>query len=240
MLCLTGASAQSDFRRRRLIDMIRETFPNVSQIHSRYQYFIHTHSDPTKLQLQQLCSLLDANPKADTLPGQTIWVSPRFGTISPWSSKATDIVHNCGISSVARVERTIEYGFVGLESDQTKNQHLRTLLHDRMTESIASQPPAPEALFRNEQPSRLTRIDMLGSGIAALNDANESLGLALSNDEIDYLFDNFSKLDRNPSDAELMMFAQANSEHCRHKIFKRLLRAMLHSAGYLAANSNIK
>jgi len=219
MLCLTGASAQSDFRRQRLISLVQETFPNVSEIHSRYQYFASTSTDLTEQQLQQLCSLLDAISESTDQVGHVIWVSPRLGTISPWSSKATDILHNCGLSAVTRVERVIEYGFIGLESHQAQDPQLHALLHDRMTESIDNEPPAPEALFRNEQPERLTRIDILGDGIAALIDANHTLGLALSEDEIGYLFDNFSKLDRNPSDAELMMFAQANSEHCRHKIF---------------------
>ena len=219
MLCLTGASAQSDFRRQRLISLVRETFPQVSDVHSRYQYFVQTGIDLTNEQLQQLYSLLDAKPIADAQVGQAIWVSPRLGTISPWSSKATDILHSCGLNAVTRVERAIEYGFIGLEQQQLQDQRLYALLHDRMTESISNEPPALEQLFRNEQPERLTRIDILNNGKAALTEANLSLGLALSDDEIDYLLENFIKLDRNPSDAELMMFAQANSEHCRHKIF---------------------
>jgi len=189
MLCLTGASAQSDFRRQRLLNQVRETFPNVSDIHSRYQYFIHTQSDLTETQLRQLGALLEASPMAETQLGQAIWVSPRLGTISPWSSKATDIVHNCGLAAVVRMERAIEYGFVGLAPDQLQAPQLHALLHDRMTESIATEPPAPEAIFRNEQPARLTRVDMLGGGLAALSEANNSLGLALSDDEIDYLFE---------------------------------------------------
>lgn len=219
MLCLTGASAQSDFRRQRLLSLIRETFPNVSDIRSRYQYFVQTSTDLNELQLRQLDSLLDASANFAVQAGHALWVLPRIGTISPWSSKATDILRNCGLNSVVRVERAIEYGFVGLEPHQLTDARLQTSLYDRMTESISHEPPAPDALFRNEPPERLTRIDIKGAGKAALSDANLTLGLALSDDEIDYLFDNFTKLSRNPSDAELMMFAQANSEHCRHKIF---------------------
>jgi len=180
---------------------------------------VDTSADLTEQQLAQLGSLLDASLTPSDQPGQPIWVSPRLGTISPWSSKATDIVHSCGLKVVTRVERAIEYGFVGLAPQQAQNTQLRALLHDRMTETMADEPPEPADIFKNEQPERLTRIDMLGGGIEALIDANLTLGLALSDDEIDYLFENFSKLERNPSDAELMMFAQANSEHCRHKIF---------------------
>jgi len=223
MLCLTGASAQSEFRRKRLISLVSETFPSVSpnvlEIHSRFQYFVQTSIELTDQQRLHLYSLLDANPAPIEQPGQPIWVSPRLGTISPWSSKATDILHGCGLNAVTRVERAIEYGFVGLDIDQAQNQQFRALLYDRMTESIDNEPPPTAALFRNEQPERLTRVDILGDGKIALIDANNALGLALSDDEIDYLFDNFNKLNRNPSDAELMMFAQANSEHCRHKIF---------------------
>jgi len=145
LLCLTGASAQSDFRRQRLITLVRETFPDVSQIHSRLQYFVHTNNDLSEQQQQQLSSLLDATPVASTQDGHAVWVSPRLGTISPWSSKATDILHSCGLHAILRVERAIEYGFVGLTSEQSQDARLHALLHDRMTETIDNEPPAPEA-----------------------------------------------------------------------------------------------
>ncbi len=223
MLCLTGASAQSDFRQQRLIEQIREIFPNLNAnelaIFSRYQYFLDTDGDPTKKQREQLCSLLDAENTQAQAYQHSIWVSPRVGTISPWSSKATDILRNCGLTAISRVERAIEYGFEGLSNEQLQHPGLFSILHDRMTESIGFEQPEEIALFQHQQPERLSRIDLLQGGKAALHDANEALGLALSDDEIDYLADNFKKLNRNPSDAELMMFAQANSEHCRHKIF---------------------
>ena len=219
MLCLTGASAQSDFRRQRLIEQIRQIYPTLVDLNSRYQYFLDTEAEPSEQQLERLVSLLDANASDANQYECSVWVSPRAGTISPWSSKASDIVHNCGISTVVRVERAIEYGLVGLSQGQAQSPEVLGLLHDRMTESVSSNAPLADTLFVRQQPERLNRIDVQEGGRAALDEANQSLGLALSDDEIEYLADNFAKLERNPSDAELMMFAQANSEHCRHKIF---------------------
>ena len=154
-------------------------------------------------------------------PGSALLtVLPRLGTISPWSSKASDIFLNCGLSSVRRVERGVRW-FVDGSEDISFND-LSILLHDRMTESVyqeAGEEQMLSVLFNSYEPRELSHIDLSGGGVAKLNDANDSLGLALSPDEIRYLHEAYTHLDRNPTDVELMMFAQANSEHCRHKIF---------------------
>lgn len=219
MLCLIGASAQSDFRLHRLLESVQAQCPSVTKIRSRFLYFVDCNADLSQLEIEQLHSLLDVSQGQQETYVSSVWVTPRTGTISPWSSKATDIIHNCGLKSVNRVERAIEYGFDGLNGTQLQNTQMLSHLHDRMTESASLRAPHASDLFAMQQPEALTRIDLLAGGRDALVDANQTLGLALSDDEIDYLADNFTKLNRNPSDAELMMFAQANSEHCRHKIF---------------------
>ena len=143
-------------------------------------------------------------------------VVPRIGTISPWSSKATDVAHNCGLGAVRRIERGIWYTVAGPVHDEPA---LRAALHDRMTESVLASEAEAERLFAHAQPRALEAIDVLGGGRGAIEVANLNLGLALAPDEIDYLAESFRALGRNPMDVELMMFAQANSEHCRHKIF---------------------
>ena len=160
-----------------------------------------------------------------TLPpppgGELLLVTPRLGTISPWSSKATEIARNCGFTAVQRIERGIAWHVGGVKNPAlaTRREEIAARLHDRMTESVLDSTDAARALFHHIAPQPLTIIDSLGGGRTALVAANGELGLALSEDEIDYLIDNFGKLGRNPTDVELMMFAQANSEHCRHKIF---------------------
>jgi phosphoribosylformylglycinamidine synthase len=154
-------------------------------------------------------------------------VLPRFGTISPWASKATDIAHNCGMAHIHRIERGIVFG-VQLKSgllgkakqlDAQKANAIAALLHDRMTETVVRSPDQAQPLFHELAPQPLAFIDIIAGGRGALTDANQTLGLALSDDEIDYLLEAFHRAGRNPTDVELMMFAQANSEHCRHKIF---------------------
>ena len=151
---------------------------------------------------------------------------PRFGTISPWASKATDIARNCGLQ-IRRVERVTEYrfslksGLLGGVKPLTEQelQALALVLHDRMTESVCFEREQAAQLFDERELTPLEHVDVMGQGRAALVQANTEFGLALSEDEIDYLLQAFTNLQRNPSDVELMMFAQANSEHCRHKIF---------------------
>src|SRR5690606_21549019 len=155
-----------------------------------------------------------ADGDADTLH---FLVLPRPGTISPWSSKATDIARNCGLDKVRRLERGIRYSLRG--GDASQYQAIAALLHDRMTQSVVQDLAEAENLFAVAEPRALQSVDILGAGRAALEEANEALGLALADEEIDYLLSSFQVLQRNPNDVELMMFAQANSEHCRHKIF---------------------
>ena len=157
--------------------------------------------------------------------GEAFVVVPRLGTISPWASKATDIAHNCGLTHIHRIERGIAYylqtnsGLLGGAKSLKDIYAVADLLHDRMTETVLRNADEAKALFQELEAKPLEFIDLLGGGRAALEQANTELGLALSDDEIDYLVDAFTQAQRNPTDVELMMFAQANSEHCRHQIF---------------------
>ncbi len=156
-------------------------------------------------------------PRRRRQKGFSFTVVPRLGTVSPWSSKATDIARGCGLEAVLRIERGTLYRIDGMpEPDSAQLASLQACFHDRMTQSILAQPQAGSVLFEHAAPRGLARV---GRSVEALSEANRALGLALSGDEIDYLAAAFSGLGRDPSDAELMMFAQANSEHCRHKIF---------------------
>jgi phosphoribosylformylglycinamidine synthase len=226
MLTLPGSQALSQFRLVRLLARLKAVESSVTSVAAQYLHFVQSARALDPLQSQRLAQLLDdggepatatrAVSAADALP----WlVVPRFGTISPWSSKATDIAQVCGLGSVQRIERGILY-HVGLDAQMApvRRAALAALLHDRMTETVLESPNAASGLFAQESPRPL-RFIALGAGRAALNEANQQLGLALSADEIDYLLDTFRRLGRDPSDVELMMFAQANSEHCRHKIF---------------------
>ncbi|MBI2961161.1 MAG: phosphoribosylformylglycinamidine synthase, partial [Betaproteobacteria bacterium] len=151
--------------------------------------------------------------------GAMLLVVPRVGTISPWSSKATDIARQCGLAAVQRIERGVAYRFDGRDLIARHRSAIAPLVHDRMTETVFEREEEASALFRHFAPRPLALIDVLGRGRAALEEANQALGLALAPDEIDYLLEHFGALGRNPTDVELTMFAQANSEHCRHKIF---------------------
>ena len=206
ILKLRGAAAFSASRLARLAAQLG------TALTAEHWYFIETEGDLDAAELSRLKEMLDIpkHPPAEST-GTLMLVTPRLGTISPWASKATDIAHNCGFAAVKRIERGIAYRLSG-PVDAAK-------LHDRMTESVLDSLDAADALFHHVAPQPLTRVDILSGGREALVLANGTLGLALSDDEIDYLVDNFTKVQRNPTDVELMMFAQANSEHCRHKIF---------------------
>ena len=214
MLILPGSSALSPFRKTKLLD----TLPGVTGLNAQYVHFVETIAPLDEHEQRVLNSLLDYGLHSDEQPqdGELFVVVPRLGTISPWSSKATDICHNAGLSKVVRVERGISYRLQGVIDDDSA---VMAVLHDRMVESVLRSEADAAALFRHETPRPLNTVDILAGGRDALVDANSSLGLALADDEIDYLVSRFQQLQRNPSDAELMMFAQANSEHCRHKIF---------------------
>ncbi|NCW21117.1 MAG: phosphoribosylformylglycinamidine synthase, partial [Gammaproteobacteria bacterium] len=221
-LIVRGAPALSGFRIKKLLARLREVNPAVDSIDSRYVHFIDCERDLDALEIRTLESLLRYGPRSVAAEGSAthaLWVVPRPGTISPWASKATDIARVCGLGAVRRIERGIEYRIVSrVTLEAAALRTLAPLLHDRMTEVVLDDVAQATALFGAEAPRALRRIS-LESGRAALEAANIELGLALSADEIDYLLEAFRAIGRDPSDVELMMFAQANSEHCRHKIF---------------------
>ncbi len=221
MLHIRGAAALSAFRCQKLLKTAQLSIPSLQSVSASYSYFVRTESELDQVEHDRLrVLLLDSEPAAEC-EGFNLYVAPRPGTISPWSSKATNIAHNCGLAKVKRIERGVTYTFDTqgevLESDQ--QNILVDLIHDRMTESVFHNIEAAEALFFTAAPKPLLTVPLLEDGVAALEQANNSLGLALADDEIAYLAKNFKALGRNPTDVELMMFAQANSEHCRHKIF---------------------
>ncbi|MDF2178961.1 phosphoribosylformylglycinamidine synthase [Aliiglaciecola sp. CAU 1673] len=219
MLVLRGAPALSDFKIQKLLDRLRAQDLPVTGLYAEFMHFAHLQADLQDSELQVLKSLLVYGPKVQEHEGagMMVLVVPRPGTISPWSSKATDIARNCGLGKVQRLERGIAYYVQGV--DESQRQAVAALLHDRMTEAVLSELQQADQLFAKASPSPMNSVDILGKGRAALEQANVKMGLALAEDEIDYLFDNFTRLGRNPNDVELYMFAQANSEHCRHKIF---------------------
>ena len=217
MLSLAGASALSPFRTEKLLKKLAE-LSNISQLSAQFYHFVTITTGLNEAGQAVLEQLLadDGRPAERPASGNFRIVTPRPGTISPWSSKATDIAHNCGLNAVQRIERGIVYYF---NENADVNKAALALLHDRMVEAVFAEFAEVEALFQETAPRALTTVDILVGGRAALAAANQSLGLALAADEIDYLLQAFQSLKRNPTDAELMMFAQANSEHCRHKIF---------------------
>ena len=220
MITLKGSPALSEFRIQKLLDSVKPF--GVSQISSHFIHLIETRSELSQQQNEVLNSLLQYGPKMvdHVLEGETFYVVPRVGTISPWSSKATDIAHICGLEDVVKIERGIEYQVqFDAEVSADKLNQVKLLCHDKMVEQVFDQLAHCEALFDHHSPKPMLTIDVLAGGKQKLEQANIELGLALSDDEIDYLVDRYIGLQRNPSDVELMMFAQANSEHCRHKIF---------------------
>ena len=228
MLILPGSNALSAFRSQRLLATLQKIDHAIIAVVARYLHFIDTTQPLTSSDTDRLQGLLTyGEPVSSTVEGDEFIVIPRFGTISPWASKATDIAHNCGMTHIHRIERGVAYrvrvrsGLLGgAKHVQDANiGHIADALHDRMTETVLRNAEEAAGLFQELPAKALASIDLLGGGKAALVTANSELGLALSDDEIDYLADAFARVGRNPTDVELMMFAQANSEHCRHKIF---------------------
>jgi len=235
MLILPGSNALSVFRSQRLLSQLQAAAPAIAAVQARFCHFIDSAAPLSTDDTQRLSAMLTyGEPVPETLyEGSTVefFVIPRLGTISPWASKATDIAHNCGMTHVHRIERGVAYkvvlksGILGSSIGAPKKlgdaelADVAALLHDRMTETVLRSADDASQLFQELAGKSLESIDVLGQGRAALLNANTELGLAMSLDEIDYLFDAFTKARRNPTDVELMMFAQANSEHCRHKIF---------------------
>lgn len=227
-----GGNALSDFKVQQLLPRLADISDKITGLSARFVHLASFDAEPDARTLERLGQLMaygepcaEAHLEAAKAGAAALWVLPRLGTVSPWASKATDIAHNCGLA-LHRVERLVEYRVtmkLGLLSKPTLSEaQLRAIgdvLHDRMTEVVTTERSQAEALFTELHPAPMAHVDVLGGGKAALEAANKEWGLALAEDEIDYLVNAFTGLKRNPTDVELMMFAQANSEHCRHKIF---------------------
>lgn len=225
MMTIAGHGVLTDFQIQKLISEINAVSDlNLTAMSTQAVYVLENYlsqKDSEKavelLNGGQVCQL----EKPDN--ARQVVVSPRFGTISPWSSKATDIFNNCGID-IERIERVVVFSLVGNVSSRLP-KNVEEILHDRMTQSLVYDLSDVKALFMDTKPAHLNHIDIMGKGRAALEEANKTYGFALSDDDINYLIKNYNILARNPTDVELMMFAQANSEHCRHKIFNAEWRA---------------
>lgn len=224
MLIFRGAPALSEFRTQKLFASLKSIEPAILGVYAEFVHFAEVDSKLSDAETETLKSLLTYGSTQDGIlipecpDGLLRLVVPRPGTISPWSSKATDIAHNVGLTSIRRLERGVAFYLQG-EMIEAHRQSVEALLHDRMVETIFSEFSEVESLFAHHEPTPMDSIPVLSEGRRALVEANTRLGLALADDEIDYLLDSFIELNRDPTDVELMMFAQANSEHCRHKIF---------------------
>jgi phosphoribosylformylglycinamidine synthase len=235
-LSLTGSSALSNFRVDKLHAALKISAPNIKKIQAEFVHFVFSSAALNTAEQSTLKQILTYGAASDALGGnihaasgdaklihanKTLYlVIPRIGTISPWASRATDIANNCGLNNVLRIERGIAF-YVETNGvlNSAENAALKAQIHDRMTETVLNNLADAEKLYHHAEPKPFSSVDILAGGATALNAANSELGLALSPDEVIYLVENFTKIGRNPTDVELMMFAQANSEHCRHKIF---------------------
>ena len=230
MLIISGSNALSDFRAKSLLARLQEIDSSITGVAARFIHFADVLPSLTPEDESRLVSLLEygepfIQADRDDMNHTTeeFTVVPRLGTISPWSSKATDIAHNCGMVHVRRIERGISWYISRnapvISLTDEKKSAIAEILHDRMTETVLFDRESLQAIFRELKPLPMTYVNILSEGKDALEKANIQMGLALSEDEVDYLYDAFVKMERDPTDVELMMFAQANSEHCRHKIF---------------------
>ncbi|HEV7915803.1 MAG TPA: phosphoribosylformylglycinamidine synthase, partial [Albitalea sp.] len=222
-----GGSALSTFRAQALLPRLQAVSPRITGVHARHVHWVWSETPLDRPMRDKAEGLLRyGDPYTGPADGPLIVVAPRLGTVSPWASKATDIAHNCGLA-IKRIERVTEFrltlksGLLGGTKplEPAELQAAAALLHDRMTESVLLKREDAVHLFDQQPGKPMQHVDILGRGRSALEAANTEFGLALSADEIDYLVRAFTELKRNPTDVELMMFAQANSEHCRHKIF---------------------
>lgn len=222
VLPLRGVTALSDFRVEKLLQKAAALGLPEVKLSSEFWYFVGSEKALDAATVEKLQALLAAQSVKETPEAREglhlFLVTPRLGTISPWASKATNIAENCGLAGIERIERGMAVWLEGALTDEQKRQWA-ALLHDRMTESVLPDFQTASKLFHHLESETFSTVDVLGGGKEALVKANTEMGLALSADEIDYLVENYQTLNRNPSDVELMMFAQANSEHCRHKIF---------------------
>ena len=217
-LMLQGCAAFSQFRLDTLAERVGQALAGAGgvRVEAFFIYLLEAPSAPDEQTLARACTLLGASGSAATPGG--FFVTPRKGTISPWSSKATDIFQNCGLAGISRVERGVHFRVSagGAELSVDALRPSLNALHDRMTEGVYLE---LGDFFDHRPPAAGKSFDVLGKGVAALEEANRTMGLALSDEEISYLFESYSKAGRNPTDTELVMFGQVNSEHCRHKIF---------------------
>ncbi len=223
-LSLRGSPALSQFRLDKLYASLKTSTPNIAHIYAEFVHFAFSENALDEMQQNTLKQILTYGPQAkvEAPAGELFLIIPRIGTISPWASRATDIANNCGLVDILRLERGVAFYVTttnGKALTESEKATLKTQIHDRMTEQVFGDLNDAQKLYHAATPAPLSTIDILQGGKAALNAANNNMGLALSPDEVDYLLENFSKIGRNPTDVELMMFAQANSEHCRHKIF---------------------
>jgi phosphoribosylformylglycinamidine synthase len=221
ILFLRGAPAFSSFRLQALQQRVALAVTGAHLEAAEYWHFVATRQPLTTAERRQLSALLEERAAGEGQGGELFLVTPRVGTISPWSSKASDIASNSGLQAVERIERGIAFWLDHRQGrlSPAERASIAALLHDRMLETVLDSFARTADLFRHFAPEPLTSVDLLSGGRGELVAANRRLGLALSEDEVDYLADLFLKAQRNPTDVELMMFAQANSEHCRHKIF---------------------
>src|SRR5215471_10252722 len=229
ILKLPGRRALSEFRLNKLLQQATQHLPGLRGIDTQHWHLVKLGRSLSGEETATLHALLTYGPapmpgsdRRDKGGGEMLLVVPRLGTISPWASKATDIARQCGLQAVERIERGAAYRLRGVRVSGLRTAQRRALLpllHDRMTETVLDSLDSADALFHATRPAPLATIAVLAGGRAELKNADRRLGLALSEDEIDYLLDYFTRIGRDPTDVELMMFAQANSEHCRHKIF---------------------
>jgi phosphoribosylformylglycinamidine synthase len=222
ILELAGQAALSEFRLAKYLRALKRADERITGLAARYTYWIQLTAPLSGEHRQRLEALLLSGAEPAALKSKTarLYVAPRPGTVSPWSSKATDIARACDLDEVRRIERGTCYAITSRTgANESSLLHLAPLLHDRMTETVLCAGDEARQLFDQHAPAPLGVVPLGGDAEAALSVANRTLGLALSDDEVRYLATNYRLLGRDPTDAELMMFAQANSEHCRHKIF---------------------
>ena len=218
---LPGPAALSAFRLTKLLATLQQTEPRVRGVQAAFVHLVQVSRALTADEHSRLVALLHYGARASEAPNAApVLVFPRLGTISSWASKATDIAHNCGLSAITRIERGTAFT-LECEADLPVDARaaLARALHDPMTEAVFASATDAARLFQAEAPRPLATIAVTREGRVALVKANQALGLALSDDEIDYLHAYYARIKRDATDVELMMFAQANSEHCRHKIF---------------------
>ena len=221
MIVKEGPASHSPFKLESLLRRLQSIDQNIDDLGARFIHLIDSKNDPDEEQDRILDSILEYGPDwpFGTDEGFKVFTLPRFGTTSPWSSKATDIAKVCGLTSIEKIERGVVFTLALKDKDSAPNKEAIEMLYDRMTEVVITDLKQAKEIFSSLEPQPFSDVDILSDGKKALETANIELGLALNNDEIDYLLEQFTKLNRNPTDAELMMFAQANSEHCRHKVF---------------------